>query len=285
MLTPLTLDQLKIHFEQKLEFTLKESDCPAPLLKQAMEYSALSAGKRLRPLLVYCTGLTFGAKLETLDPLAIAVELIHAYSLIHDDLPALDNDDLRRGIPTCHKQFNEATAILAGDGLQTLAFEIISNPQKEITPMQQLHMLHVLAQAIGVSGMVGGQALEFEKENSSAADLLDIHSHKTGKLILASAQLGFLASPENKNKNYQSTIDEFGHAFGLTFQIQDDLLDIDQDNDVTADHNIFHLLGESAAQALFNEYQQKIYGALTKIPLDTSLLIQLCEKVFKGQEK
>lgn len=198
---------------------------PSELLQEALQYSLLNGGKRLRPLLVYATGQALGANLNHCDRPAMAVELIHAYSLVHDDLPAMDDDDLRRGRPTCHKAFDEATAILAGDALQTLAFEVLADEQQPAA----LAMVKTLAQASGTQGMVAGQMLDLQGEGKqlSLEELQRLHSHKTGALIRAAVRMGALAA--GANANVLNTLDAYATALGLAFQVQDDLLDIQGD--------------------------------------------------------
>ncbi|WNN49397.1 (2E,6E)-farnesyl diphosphate synthase [Siccibacter colletis] len=197
-------------------------------LVEAMRYGALLGGKRLRPFLVYATGEMFGVKQETLDAPAAAIECIHAYSLIHDDLPAMDDDDLRRGQPTCHIKFGEASAILAGDALQTLAFSILSDAPMEGVAMQdRLAMVSELAQASGVAGMCGGQALDLSAEGQQVAlDALErIHRHKTGALIRAAVRLGAL-SAGIRGREALPALDRYAESIGLAFQVQDDILDV-----------------------------------------------------------
>ncbi len=198
-------------------------------LHEAMRYSVLNGGKRLRPLLVYATGFMLAIPFEQLDAPACAVELIHAYSLIHDDLPAMDDDDLRRGKPTCHKAFDEATAILAGDALQTLAFHIIAT-QADIfvQPKQCVAMLTTLTEVCGSKGMTGGQMLDL----AATGQILDvdslefIHQLKTGALIRASVRLAGLVSGATSEADL-AMLDTFAMHIGLAFQIQDDILDIE----------------------------------------------------------
>lgn len=215
---------------QRVNHTLANllpSDADEPKrLHQAMRYAVLNGGKRLRPLLVYAAGEVCGASLTDLDHAACAVELIHAYSLVHDDLPAMDNDDLRRGQPTCHKAFDETIAILAGDALQTLAFEILSNNRDTTLNLdQQLKMVTTLAKASGSLGMAGGQALEFSwtQQKIDVAQQEKIHHLKTGALITASIQLGAIAGKIDLSQF--NTLTQFGHTLGLAFQIQDDIQD------------------------------------------------------------
>lgn len=197
-------------------------------LVEAMHYGALLGGKRLRPFLVYATGKMFGVSRSTLDAPAAAVECIHAYSLMHDDLPAMDDDDLRRGQPTCHIKFGEANAILAGDALQTLAFSILSDtPMPEVPDRDRLAMVSELAQASGVAGMCGGQALDLEAEGKQVnlQALERIHRHKTGALIRAAVRLGALSAGE-RGRQAMPALDRFAENIGLAFQVQDDILDV-----------------------------------------------------------
>ncbi len=200
-------------------------------LYEAMRYSVMNGGKRVRPLLVYAACEALGAPAEQANGAACAVELIHAYSLVHDDLPAMDDDDLRRGQPTTHKAFDEACAILAGDGLQSLAFTALLDdrlsPQGEAVRLQ---MAMVLAQAAGPGGMVGGQAIDLgsvgKKLDQDALEFM--HRHKTGALIEASVQLGALASGRASAEQRQA-LKTYAQAIGLAFQVQDDILDVESD--------------------------------------------------------
>jgi geranylgeranyl diphosphate synthase type II len=200
-------------------------------LYQAMRYSVMNGGKRVRPLLVYATCEALGGNLDQADGAACAVELIHAYSLVHDDLPAMDDDDLRRGQPTTHKAFDEACAILAGDALQSLAFEALGdargNPEN---PALRLDMLCHLARAAGSAGMVGGQAIDLGSvgRQLDQAALEVMHRHKTGALISVSVLLGALASGRAPADNL-SALRHYAEAIGLAFQVQDDILDVESD--------------------------------------------------------
>ncbi|OEC37859.1 geranyl transferase [Pseudomonas sp. 1D4] len=200
-------------------------------LYQAMRYSVTNGGKRVRPLLVYAACEALGGDLAQADGAACAVELIHAYSLVHDDLPAMDDDDLRRGKPTTHKAFDEACAILAGDGLQALAFEVLAdrrrNPQDGDT---RLAMITALAQASGPAGMVGGQAIDLGSVGIrlDQAALETMHRHKTGALIEASVRLGALASGRADDTLLRA-LQVYARAVGLAFQVQDDILDVESD--------------------------------------------------------
>jgi geranylgeranyl pyrophosphate synthase len=214
--------------EGVLARALEIGGAATPRLLEAMRYSTLGGGKRVRPVLVYATGEALGAPLELLDAAAAAVELIHVYSLVHDDLPAMDNDDLRRGKPTCHRAFDEATAILVGDALQARAFEVLANAPASIPATARLEMLRVLADAIGTRGMAGGQAIDLEavKQLLGKADLERMHRQKTGALIQASVLLGAI-SAGTLDAPLRAALTEFGAEIGLAFQIQDDILDVE----------------------------------------------------------
>ena len=223
------LDHYRRRVDSKLAEVLADHEVPDRLL-DAMRYSVLGGGKRVRPLLVYASGELVGAAEDTLDPIAAAVELIHAYSLVHDDLPAMDDDDLRRGRPTTHRQFDEATAILAGDALQALAFEVLaSDPKLSARPQAQAKMIGWLARAAGPAGMVGGQALDMEAEGRQIDErsLERIHRGKTGALIRASIMMP--SEFGNSSPDERASLDVFARDIGLVFQIRDDLLEIEQD--------------------------------------------------------
>jgi geranylgeranyl diphosphate synthase, type II len=198
-------------------------------LHAAMRYAALGGGKRIRPVLVYATGDALGVGRAALDAPACAVELIHAYSLVHDDLPCMDDDELRRGKPTCHRAFDEATALLAGDALQTLAFYLLAHDgEMQAGPAARLQMIEVLALAAGSRGMVGGQAIDLDAvgRELDIAQLEDMHIHKTGALIRASVMLGALSKPE-LDPALLTQLDHYAKCVGLAFQIRDDILDVE----------------------------------------------------------
>jgi geranylgeranyl pyrophosphate synthase len=224
------LDHYRRRVDAKLAAVLQGGgDIPARLL-DAMRYSVLGGGKRVRPLLVYASGELNATAEDTLDAIAAAVELIHAYSLVHDDLPAMDDDDLRRGRPTTHRQFDEATAILTGDALQALAFEVLaSDTSLAAEPQAQVQIVAWLARAAGPAGMVGGQSLDMAAEGQRLDErgLERIHRGKTGALIRAAimmpSELGRLDERE------RASLDTFASEIGLVFQIRDDLLEVEQD--------------------------------------------------------
>jgi farnesyl diphosphate synthase len=200
-------------------------------LHQAMRYSVLNGGKRMRPMLTYATGSVLGISPDALDAVACAVECIHVYSLIHDDLPAMDDDDLRRGKPTCHVAFDEATAILAGDGLQALAFELLAHDASiQVSAQNRLQMITSLARASGSLGMVGGQAIDLESVGRmlTLPELENMHIHKTGALIRASVILATLAK-EGVDEEAVKRLDNYAKCIGLSFQVKDDILDEESD--------------------------------------------------------
>jgi geranylgeranyl pyrophosphate synthase len=200
-------------------------------LHRAMRYSVLNGGKRMRPVLAYCTGTALGIDIETLDGPACAVELIHAYSLVHDDLPAMDDDSLRRGKPTCHIEFDEATAILAGDALQTLAFHVLASDERMApSPANRLKMIRTLSTASGSHGMVGGQAIDLASVGKTLdlPSLENMHIFKTGALIRASVSLATLAASD-VHTELVTRLDHYAKCIGLSFQIQDDILDEESD--------------------------------------------------------
>jgi geranylgeranyl pyrophosphate synthase len=228
------LRSYQVRVESALDGYLPGDGVQPGHLHEAMRYSVLGEGKRVRPILVYASGEAFGVGLDCLDSPACAVELIHAYSLIHDDLPAMDNDDLRRGRPTCHKAFNEATAILAGDALQALAFQILANSTSiRVRAEQRLKMINILAQASGSRGMAGGQAIDLAAvgKQLNIAELENMHIHKTGALIRASVELGAL-SAENVHPAAFDKVSHYAKCIGLAFQIQDDILDVESATEV-----------------------------------------------------
>ncbi len=221
-------------FESILPGYLPEPKRTPPLLLEAMRYSVTAGGKRIRPLFVYASGRALNLNESSLDAIAVAIELIHTYSLIHDDLPSMDDDDLRRGKPSSHRQFDEATAILAGDALQALAFEILAaDPELRAHPLRQLAIILGLAKACGASGMAGGQVLDLASlgKHIHQAELEEIHAFKTGALIQISTVAPALlasASPEQNN-----ALSRFGKLAGLAFQVFDDLLDVTGSSEIT----------------------------------------------------
>lgn len=222
------LEQCQTRVEAALEQWLPAETLHPGTLHKAMRYAALSPGKRIRPTLVYATGRTVGSAWSDLDPLACAVELIHAYSLVHDDLPCMDDDELRRGRATCHIAYDEATALLAGDALQTLAFYVLTHAPLTVTAEIRLQMIKQLALSAGSRGMAGGQAIDLAAVGQplNIAELENMHIHKTGALIRASVRLGALTQA-NITPERLKQLDHYAKCIGLAFQIQDDILDIE----------------------------------------------------------
>ncbi len=220
------LDQYAGRVNRQLEVCLPDESSPPETLHQAMRYAVLGNGKRIRPVLLYATGEALGVPSERLDNPACAVELIHSYSLVHDDLPAMDDDDLRRGRPTCHKAFDEATAILVGDAVQALAFSMLANDQAN-SPEQRNTMIQLLAECTGSQGMVGGQAIDLASVDRqlSRQEVEHMHRLKTGALIKASVLLAVIASGAD-DPDTHNHFARFAECIGLMFQIRDDILDI-----------------------------------------------------------
>ena len=239
-------------------------------LHAAMRHAVLDGGKRMRPLLVYATGTAFGADAASLDAAAAAVELVHAYSLVHDDLPCMDDDALRRGKPTVHVAFDEATAILAGDALQSLAFELLAGAP--LPDAARVAMLAELARAAGVHGMCGGQALDIDATGQpiAAAALERLHALKTGALLRASVRLGAIAAGAETDARAQ--LDQYAEALGLAFQVRDDLLDIEGDSErlgktagkdqASAKATFPSLLGVEASRARLETLRHALLQAL-----------------------
>jgi len=227
------LTQSAARAELALERALPTPDQLPQQLHAAMRYSVLGGGKRLRPTLVYAAAAALGVDDPELDLPAAAVEIIHAYSLIHDDLPAMDDDELRRGKPTCHIAFGEAEAILAGDALQALAFEVLAR-DCHWSPRAQLAMLRLLANACGSLGMAGGQAIDLAavRQQLSLEQLERMHRYKTGALIRASVLLGALAAGCEESSAPFAALARYGHELGFAFQIQDDVLDVLGDTEI-----------------------------------------------------
>ncbi|NBC12655.1 MAG: geranyl transferase [Gammaproteobacteria bacterium] len=281
--------QCRERIEAVLDARLPPADASPERLHAAMRYAVLGSGKRVRPILAYAAAQAAGVAWERIDAAAAALELIHASSLVHDDLPALDDDDLRRGRPTCHKAFDDATALLAGDALQTLAFEVLAADEHN-PPAARVRMVARLAQAAGAAGMLGGQALDLASEGQQLDldALKDIHRHKTGALIRAAVAMAAIAAEESAQQmadaadNAQTpaqtpaqtaAMDHYAACIGLAFQIQDDLLDVEGDTAVigktsgadAAHHKATYpsLLGVEAAHAAAAELVTSALAALS----------------------
>ncbi len=279
----------QVRIEDALRRTLPSPDIEPVRLHAAMRHAALNGGKRIRPLLVYATGYTLGANDESLDDAALAVELIHCYSLVHDDLPAMDDDQLRRGQPTVHVAFDEATAILAGDALQSLAFERLSDAP--LADKAKVGMLRELAIASGHAGMCGGQALDIDAtgQRIDIDQLERLHAMKTGALLRASVRLGALAAGASDAQ--KAALDVYADALGLAFQVKDDLLDIESDSatlgktagkDIAQDKATFPaLIGVDASRARLRDLAATMQSSLAALHTDTRALAALAQRVIE----
>jgi len=226
-------------------------------LHEAMRYAVLNGGKRVRPLLVYATGECLGIEPGRLDAPAVAIELIHAFSLVHDDLPAMDDDDLRRGEPTVHRKFDEATAILAADALQPLAFSVLTSSGLE--DRQAVKLVRLVADACGSLGMTGGQAIDLSSEGRSLsrAELEQMHALKTGALIHASVMSACCLDPD-PGRSRCDALDRFAERIGLAFQIKDDILDVEGETGVIGKRaGADQVLGKATWPSLFGLEESK----------------------------
>lgn len=275
--------------ERQLQAALPDPETAPQRLHQAMHHAALGGGKRMRPLLVRAAGHLFGADEAALDAPALAVELVHAYSLVHDDLPAMDDDDLRRGRPTTHIAFDEATAILAGDALQTRAFEVLA--AAPLPPAMALACLRTLAAASGAAGMCGGQALDIDATGrlQSLDDLKRMHALKTGALIRAAVRMGALCGGADESALAQ--LDRFADALGLAFQVRDDILDVEASSeqlgktagkDAAQDKSTFPaLLGMPGAKAQLETLALAMQQALAPFGPRADALAALAELAIR----
>ena len=268
---------------QKLDVLVPDEDS---ILISAMRYSVLNGGKRLRPILAYLTGELNDTEAEYIDTLASSLELIHCYSLIHDDLPAMDDDELRRGNPTTHKKFDEATAILAGDALQPLAFELISTIKT--SDRNKVQMISSLSEACGYLGMVGGQIKDINSNQIKDVESLDsMHSEKTGRLIQASIETAGILS--GLSASDIESLKEYGGKIGLAFQIQDDIIDIespasvsgkDQGSDIGKDKTTYpSLVGLEASKVRAQELSNDAKKILQPINKNTDNLDKLADYI------
>jgi farnesyl diphosphate synthase len=285
------LDKSSQRIEHFFEQHLPAQNIAPERLHQAIRYSAMNGGKRIRPGLVYATGQALHLSFETLDCIAASVELMHSYSLIHDDLPAMDDDDLRRGKPTCHKAYDEATAILAGDAMQALAFELLTNltiygPDAET----RMHLAHQLATAVGSIGMAGGQAMDLDAVNCTVSidSLEEIHRKKTGCLIQACINMT-QSCCENLTKQRRSKLLAFARHVGIAFQIRDDILDEVSDtktlgkpqgSDKALNKPTYvSILGLDASEQLCTDYYRMAIECLADFDQNADMLRLLAEHI------
>lgn len=280
----------QIRCEKNLERALTHLNISDHYLAEAMAYSLFNGGKRVRPFLVQATAQALSVDDARVDIAMAAVEMVHSYSLVHDDLPAMDDDDLRRGQPTCHIKFNEATAILAGDALLTGAFEILADMPAEFTAEQRLQLVRLLSKGAGASGMVAGQAIDLASVDKTVdlAHLENMHNHKTGALIRMSVLMGAHCGEPD-----EATIDQlviYANAIGLAFQVHDDILDIESDTailgkqqgaDVALNKPTYPaLLGLDGAKQKAQELCQQALTALDQLEGDTSALAELATYII-----
>ena len=290
MLTEL-LPSYRARVESQLERRLSERTGLEPRLQEAMRYSLLNGGKRMRPALVYLAARFCRGSLEQADSAACAIEAIHSYSLVHDDLPAMDDDELRRGKPTCHIAFDEATAILAGDALLTWSFELLSQPDNIGTAQIQLQMVQALARAAGDLGMVDGQAFDLNSVGKQLTldQLKAMHSAKTGALINVALKLGALSAEATDAE--MAALRQYGTALGLAFQIKDDLLDIEGDtatlgkpqgSDQASNKPTYPaLVGAEQCRAWLIDLQQQAVTALEPFGSRSQALVALAQYVIE----
>ncbi|WP_019026284.1 (2E,6E)-farnesyl diphosphate synthase [Colwellia piezophila] len=290
-----------LHYQQRInDFLTAKLESLAvndPKLLEAMRYGLLIGGKRMRPYLAYITGEAISASLDDIDAIAGALECIHAYSLLHDDLPAMDDDDLRRGKPTCHKAFDEATAILAGDALQTLAFDILANHNfsstKNASKSQiQVKLFQLLVRASGYQGMCGGQALDLAATNKviPLSELETLHSLKTGALLEASVIMPTICSERITNE-HKVFLSEYAQRVGLAYQVQDDIIDLTSTeaelgkpvgSDLAANKSTYPaLLGLEGAQDKAENLLQQALQALARLPYNTQSLADFATFIVK----
>lgn len=267
------------------------SDEDPTQLRTAMRYSLFNGGKRVRPILAYATALAVQPDIDLalINPIAAALECLHSYSLVHDDLPAMDNDDLRRGKPTCHIAFTEATAILAGDGLQTLAFDLLT--RSNLPSQIQIQLVRQLTLGSGIDGMVLGQAIDLAAVNHQLdlVQLENMHRHKTGALIRASVAMGAISAGADDKQ--LATLDNYAAAIGLAFQVQDDILDITSDTttlgkqqgaDIARNKPTYvSLLGLDAAKTKVTELHRQALGALNGFGASAAPLRQLASYIVE----
>ena len=277
--------------EAALEAALPSPALAPARLHEAMRYAVLGGGKRVRPLLCHAAGSIFGADSSLLDAPAIAAELVHAYSLVHDDLPCMDDDVLRRGKPACHIEFDEATALLVGDALQTLAFQTLANRLAGVAPARQLEMLHLLASASGSRGMAGGQAIDLAAVNQqlTLAELEFMHIHKTGALIRAAVLLG--AHCGEAMPDAMENLARFANRIGLLFQVVDDILDAEASTatlgktagkDAAQNKPTYvNILGASQAKLMASKLRQDAHDALASFGEPALRLHQLTDFIVE----
>jgi geranylgeranyl pyrophosphate synthase len=289
------LSQWQTRMEQALASRLPGADEVPTRLHEAMRYSVLGGGKRIRPALVFATGRTLGLQDAQVEAAACAIELVHVYSLVHDDLPAMDDDDLRRGRPTCHKAYDEATAVLVGDALQPLAFQLLArDPQLPADPAIRLKLIDLLAEASGTFGMAGGQAIDLSVQGQAIgiSEVEQMHARKTGALIKVSVMMAAACVP-TLSAALSQDLARFATAIGLAFQIQDDLLDVLGDvstlgkatgaDSARAKPTYPAVIGVEASQERMHKLHREALEALAPFGADADPLRLLAEWLLKRQ--
>jgi farnesyl diphosphate synthase len=285
--------QVREVVDEYLQQTIETLPEHAPRLKKAMVYALLMGGKRMRPFLVFACGEMLGLEQQELVTCAAAIEAIHAYSLVHDDLPAMDDDELRRGKPTCHIQFDEATAILAGDALQSFAFELLcTGTLSANNQAKRVDLLRILSRAAGYSGMCGGQAMDIAatNQNIDQNQLELLHSKKTGALIEACIDMPLVLA-DNVDTAHQERLREYAKIIGLAFQVRDDILDVISDSDTLgkpqgsdqalAKSTYPALLGLARAETYLHSLHQQALQALRALPYNTQILESFTDFVIE----
>lgn len=292
----LELAPWRARLEDALEMRLPSDKILPTRLHGAMRYATLNGGKRIRACLAYAAGSALGAKIEALDVSAVAVELIHAFSLAHDDMPCMDDDELRRGKPSCHRAYDEATALLVGDALQSLAFELLSSdPSLDVPADTRLQMISLLAHATGSLGMAGGQAIDIESvgQHLDLEGLEAMHARKTGELIRAAILMGAMTAPET-DPAVIMRLNDYAHAIGLAFQVVDDILDITSDTatlgktqgaDIARDKPTYPaLLGLDGARKMARTLHESALESLTALGNNGNILAGISELIIeRGQ--
>lgn len=285
------LQDIQQRVAQQLQLSLQVLNTADPRLAAAMQYGVLNGGKRLRPFLIYATCEALGGQYADADAAAVAMEMVHSYSLVHDDLPAMDDDDLRRGKPTCHIAFDEATAILAGDGLLTAAFAVLADAPHQ-SDAQRLHLIRLLAQSAGAAGMVAGQSIDLGHVGKpmTLTELETMHRHKTGALIRAAVLMGAVCAPQPVSEPVRQALVSYADAIGLAFQVWDDILDIEGDTAVLGKQqgsDLAHnkptypaLLGLAGARQKATELIADAHKALQETGADTRILAALADYVI-----
>lgn len=273
-----------IEVNKNLEKYVEEKECPQETIYKAMNYSVKAGGKRIRPVIMLACAELVGGEMSAVMPFACALEMIHTYSLIHDDLPCMDNDDLRRGVPTNHKVFGEAMAVLAGDALLNCAFETMLK-NTDVSPNMTLAAMSEIATSAGTEGMIGGQVIDIESEGKTidAVTLMTMHLHKTAALIMAAAKVGALLGGGSRED--LSSMEEFARYLGIAFQIKDDILDITGNEETLGKKTgvdgllekstFVSIYGMEQSENLLNDYTQKAIEVLSKYGEKAEFLIEL----------